>query len=134
MRTDQTVHMTISETIFLSSRHIIMTCVVRIGYRLCLHDGVLAILGEEFSEDRGGRTFFVFVFLIGCSSEGSEARIGIATTQVAVVPMELCQSLLCQKPPKAFIIDIASDKSRQSSIRVLYEGEVVVNDDSCRNS
>ena len=111
MRTDQTVDMTMSETIFLMFRHIIiMICVVRIGYRLCLHDGVLAILAEEFSEERGRvRTFIVVVFLIGCSSEGSEARIGIATTQVAVVPMELCQSLLCQKPPKAFIIDISSD-------------------------
>ena len=32
--------------------------------------------------------------------------------------------------PKAFILDFFSEKSRQFSIRVLYEGEVIVDDDS----
>ena len=90
MHTDQTVVMTISETIFL-------LIVVFLRHSPSLHDGVLALLFEECSEDRVrgrtqalrseacsegrglGRTYKVKVFLVRSSSEGFEAIFGVAT-------------------------------------------------------
>ena len=97
MNADQTVHMTQVEAI-CSLRAITKT--VNTTWSVSLYNGVLAILREEFSVERiWGRTIIVHNLLEGSSSKGSESRIGIATIQVLVVTMELCQSFLDQRPP-----------------------------------